>query len=446
MLVNFFKLKNISNRGRVISLSVVGGVFVLLVLVAIWSRSFADTLVRYVPNDTSLYAHFSRPKIKDSKMIDSILLKILSDMGLNDYRALNISREVALIGQSNGEGIEYGVIIKSDRPSSAKQVIEEAGLSYKFLSPTRIVIASDDLLSGYELNRDNKIATTIKRKFSAFNTLSVYIDEKIVENYNDDLLLGFIYNFSKNENGNLLLNIQARRDGLKIFSKSTSRAVSDFDYFKVEAPDTDIEGDIVLSISNLSQLVRSWRDNLRNISEYDSDIFDGSALNKYLSTYLNNDIDKLALLIKRNENNTGWMLADYDFHTSIENISIDMVEDMLKVAMASRYPTIKSVYLSDGTRVRELRPNPEQFEFVSLSSAQGVFALPAPDSSVVFMYKVDGNNIVISNNRELIDTDFVLTGDNYLKFNADILPVESIWRYLGEFNSLEVDKRGLILR
>jgi hypothetical protein len=440
-----FKLKNISRRGRIISLSVVGGVFVLFLLISIWSRNFADTLIQYVPDNSSLYIHFSRPKIKDSKNIDSILSKILSDVGIDNFKSLDIAREVAVVGQLTGESINYGLIIKTNRPARAKEVIEKAELSYKFLSPTKIAIADENLLSDYKSNNENIIAKKLKRKFSSLNTVSFYADEKIIEKYKDDLLLGFIYNFSKNENSDLLLNIQAENQGFKIFSKNISRSVSGFDHFEVKAPDVGVDGDFVLSVSNLSILLRSWQDNLRNISEYDSDIFESSFLNKYLTKYLNKDIEKLDLVVRKNSNNTGNLFFDFDFYASFDGVLEETVKSVLKEIMAFEYPIIKSVYLSDGTRVRELVPDPDQFEFISLDSLSGVYTLTSVDSNIVFMYKIEGGRAIVTNNREFINNNIDF-GENYLKFNADILPSENFWRYLKDYKILEVDKKGLILK
>ena len=72
MLVNYFKLKNISKRGRVIALSVVGGVFVFLSLLSIWQRNFVDSLINYVPDEAVFYAHLSRPKINNLPQFDGL--------------------------------------------------------------------------------------------------------------------------------------------------------------------------------------------------------------------------------------------------------------------------------------------------------------------------------------------------------------------------------------
>jgi len=445
MLVNFLKLKNISKRGKIISLFVVGGVFILLVLVAIWSRNFADTLIDYVPDNTSLYIHFSRPKIKDSKNVDSVVSQILLDFGINDLKSLDIARELSVVGYLVDNEIKYGLIIKTNRPAQAKKIIEESNRSYKFLSSTKIVITGKEDLSNYELNKKNTLVGTVKRRFSPFNSISIYVSKKIIDYYNNDLLLGFVYNFSKNENDDLFLNIQTKKDGLRVFYKGVSKAVSSFDHFRVVTPDENMAGDFVLSISNLSILLRSWQDNLRNISEYDGDVFENSFLNKYLVKYLNKDVNNLDLLVKKNDNNTGYLFFDYDFYASFDGVLEETIQSMLKEIMAFKYPVVQSVYLLDGTRVREIVSDLDQFEFISLDDLLNVYTLSSPDNSVSLMYKINNDNTIITNNQELINSD-INFGENYLKFNTNILPSENFWRYLGGFEYLDINSKGILLK
>lgn len=443
MLVNFFKFKNISKRGRVLSLLVVGGVFILLSFFALWSRNVADTLVQYVPSNSDFYAHFSRPKIKSAKSVDEILSAVLADFNLTDYKELNIAREVSIVGQLVDGEMEYGVIIRTDRPSRARKAIEESGQAYKFLSSTRIVIAPDDLLSGYQSNQDNAVATKVGGRFSSRNTISVYASKDILTFYSDDLSLRLFYDFLRDEEGDLFLNFQVKRDGLKVFANNTLKSVKVLDYFKATDPEVNINGDFVLVVSDLFQVVSNWRSNLKNASEYNSDIFEGGLLSAYLNTYLLAEIKDLVLVARENENSSGWLFSDYDFYMSVKSASAEKIEEILKIIMATRYPSIKSVYLSDGTRVRELRPNIDMFSFIE---KEGMNILYSPDGQFKFMYKQVEDKIIITNNEELLDVPVPEGGFNYLKFDSDILLKESYWKYLSGFSSLEIGSGGLMIK
>ena len=103
-IINFIKLKNISKRGRVIARSAVGGIFLLLILFALWQRNFADNLIKYVPNYSVVYIYFSQPKIHNSAKIDEAITKILADFKLTDFESLNVNREIAIVGRpQNGQ-------------------------------------------------------------------------------------------------------------------------------------------------------------------------------------------------------------------------------------------------------------------------------------------------------------------------------------------------------
>ncbi len=443
MLVNYFKLKNISKRGRVIALSIVGGVFILLTLLAIWNRNFADTLISYVPDDAVLYIHFSQPKINSSTKIDQVLAKIFSDFGLADYDFLDINREVAVVGRLKNDQVEYGLIFKTDRPSKVKKILTDTKLQYKSLSYNTFLLADDNWTSDYQKDQRNPAKLKAQKRFYHLSTINIYASAPFFSIDSGDLNLNMAHLLLKNENNDLILSFKVKGSELKIFYGGISSVVSPQSKFTAQNIDGDISGDIIFSSSNFYTLLNNWKNNLKTTSEEDYNSFISSKLNTYLNTYLSADNRHVFLVANRNNNNSGWLFGDYDFYVSLEKIYAGKIEEILKGIMAERYPIIKNIYLSDGTKVAELVPDSEQFSFLDKNGVKYVYA---PDGQFKLMYKSVGDNTVISNSESLINQNWQKSSSNYLKFKSDFLSDDDFGRYLKSFDELEISDRGLILK
>jgi len=449
MLVNYFKLKNISWRGRIIALSAVGGVFVFLSLFSIWQRNFTDTLLNYVPNEAVFYAHFSRPKINNLSQFDKLLAKVLADFGLTDLTALNIDREMAVVGRLEGEQINYNLLIKTDRPSQAKKALESAGLAYKFLANNKIVIADKDQLANYQKNRNNSVKSTAQKRFYSLSSINLYISPEFFRLEADDLFLNFIFGLLKNDNSDLVLNFRAQRDGLKVLTGWLSSAVGALDTFPVHPPKEKIAGDLVLAAADLKSVLGNWQNNLKNISPSDYDIFSDGEWGTYLNTYLPGETGlsapagQVLLSVRKNRNNSNWLIGDYDFYLVIEKYYPAKVEEILKILMANHYPSVKNVYLSDGTKVTELTPEIKRWNFLEKNGANYLYS---PDSQFKLIYQSLANNVIITNSEELLFQNWPQPDFNYLRFNSAWLSDDGAGRYLKSFAELEVNNQGLFLK
>jgi len=443
MLVNYFKLKNISSRGRVIALSVVGGVFVLLLLFSIWQRNFSDTLIKYAPTDTDLYVHFSRPKINSAEKIDQIINNIFIDLALPDYESLDIDREVAVLGRLQNNQIQYGLIIKTNRPAKFKKLLTDAKLNYRPLTFNRFVVADQNWLETYQPDKNNFIRTNIAQRFHPLSSINIYVSSQFLATVTSDLNLNFVHLFLKNEHNDLAVSFKAKGDDLKMFAGGILSVVRSADEFIAQDLKPTIAGDLVLATTDAHLLLNNWQNNLKNISADDYQQFIASQLNTNLNTYLSVDNRQLFLVALKNGPQSGWLFDDYDFYISLENLYSEKVEEILKNIIANRYPIIKSVYLSDGTKVSELLPDPEQFSFVNKN---GLKYLYAPDNQFILIYKSEGNNTIISNSESLINQNWPQFDGNYLRFNSSFLPDNSFTKYLKLFNVLEISERGIILK
>lgn len=443
MLVNYFKLKNISKRGQRIALAVVGGVFIFLSLISIWQRNFVDTLINYAPDDAVFYAHFSQPKINNSAPFENLLNKILSDSGLPDLTVLNIDREMAVAGRLAGGEIKYGLIIKTDRPSRTRKIIEAAGRPYRFLAYNKIVVADSDQLKAYQKNRRPALKLAVKKSFYPLSSITLYAAPEFFGSYNDDLFLNFIFGLLKNANGDLVLNFKTQRQGLKVLTGGLSSAVRTWDKFPVKEPKETINGDLVLAVSDLKSVLINWQDNLKSISTWDYKIFSDSQWKTYLNTYLPGELGGVLLSIEKNQNNFNWLVSDYDFYLLIAKAYPAKVEEILKVLMANHYPSAQNIYLSDGTKVTELLPDIKRWDFLEKNGAQYLYS---PDNQFKLIYRSLGHNIIITNSEELLAKDWPQPDFNYLRFNSAWLPDDGAGRYLKSFGGLEVTSKGLFLR
>ncbi len=442
MLFNYFKSKNISKRGKVIALSVVGGVFILVAFLAIWKNNIADTLIDYAPDDTVFYIHFSRPKINNAEKIDLILKNIFVDFGIKDYESLDINREVAVVGRLNGDEVKYGLIIKTDRPARTKKILLSSGLDFKVLSYNKFLIATANWSNDYQINKDNFVKNEVSKRFHSLSTINIYAASEFFDN-NDDLNLKMIYSLLKNENNDLIVNFKAHGHQLKMNTGGISSVVSRYSPFKLKNLKESISGDLVFASNDIYSLIQNWQDNLKTISSADYELFSVSKIATSLNTYLFSDNHNILVVAQKNNNNSGWIFGDYDFYVSTGNIYTTKIEEILKSIMAVQYPMTKSVYLSDGTRVSELVPDISSYSFLEKN---GLMYLYSPDEQFSFIYQSDGHNIRVSNNENMINQNWSKPDANYLQFKTQILPDNSITRYFKMFESIEVSEQGLILK
>ena len=339
--------------------------------------------------------------------------------------------------------IKYGLIIKTDRPSKAKKVLTSAGLAYKFLAYNKIVIADQSQLDNYQKNSSNPVKVATKKRFYPLSSITLYASPEFFSYYKDDLFLNFVFDLLKNANGDLVLNFKAQRQGLKVSSGGLLSAVSSLDRFPAKTPREKIDGDLVLATTDLKSALGSWQANLKNISAGDYDIFASGQWGTYLNTYLPGETGRVLLSVKKNQNNSNWLVGDYDFYLSVEKAYPAKAQEILKILMASRYPSSHNIYLSDGTKVTEFLPDIKRWNFLEKNGANYLYS---PDNQFQLIYKSAGSNLVITNSQELLEQTWPQPDFNYLRFNSELLPDDGAGRYLKSFEKLEVTSKGLFLK
>ena len=160
---------------------------------------------------------------------------------------------------------------------------------------------------------------------------------------------------------------------------------------------------------------------------------------------IGSDVGRVTLMVKKNQNKTGWFLGDYDFYLTFGQANDQLVgkmENIVRLMFAQRFPREWEVRLSDKTRIIELRPNINKFSFIE---DNGVKKLSSPDGKVSVFYRLDGHKLEITNNIGLWGSDKAVEGD-YVGLRTGLLPQSGFWSYVKGFNFIGLKSDFLELK
>ncbi|MFA4871683.1 MAG: hypothetical protein WC610_01285 [Patescibacteria group bacterium] len=455
-MLKYWQQINNSRCGRAIALSAAGIILLVIFIISFWQRYFADTLIKYAPNEAVFYAHFSLPTAKDSAGFNDLLSLILADGGLADFKISDIKREVAVVGQVKDDKLAFSFLIRTDRPKNVKKYLKVRSKIFKFLSRDIVLAPADgNLIGDFVSNKKNKILRETKGKFSNFNSLNLYGSPIFFAYFKQDLMLSIGRNLLVEPDGNFYLSARIKRNAVKIFSHKKCQNCQG------AVPDVAGDYDLIFSTGRLGQIISGWQNNLKQVSEKDDLIFPGylKIFNSQFSIGLADKFvnSQILFLARRKPDNRGWIFSDYDFYLSfslsggLNQDDIDKIEQTLKLIIARKYPKEKKVALSDGTKIIEMVPDLNRFEFIDRHGIRFVYA---PDQVFYLAYKIKDRKLEITNNEEFFDpvswhgTSFspAAPSADYLRIKTGLLPGAGFWKYIMPFNYLEAGGKEILLK
>ncbi|MBI5765641.1 hypothetical protein HZA71_00230 [Candidatus Falkowbacteria bacterium] len=464
---------NNSRCGRAIAPSAAGIILLIIFIISFWQQYFADTLIKYAPNEAVFYVHFSLPAAKDSAGFNNLLSRLLADGGLADFKISDIKREVAVVGQVKDDKLAFSFLIRTDRPQNVKKYLKARSKTFKFLSRDIVLApAAGNLLGDFVRNKKNKILKETKGKFSNFNSFNLYASPIFFAYFKQDLMLAIGRNLLVEPDGNFYLSAQIKRNAIKIFSPKKCQNCQG------AVPDVAGDYDLIFSTGRLGQIISGWQNNLKQVSEKDDlssafliprekalDLIFPDYLKILNSQFSIMPVDKfvnskILFLAKKKLDSHNWIFSDYDFYLSfalgggLNKDDTDKIEQTLKSIIAQKYPKEKNVALSDGTKIIEMVPDLNRLEFIDRDGIRFVYA---PDQVFYLAYKIKDSKLEITNNEEFFDpvswhgTSFrppapPAPSADYLRIKTGLLPGAGFWKYIRPFNYLEAGGKEILLK
>lgn len=425
---------NISRPGKIIILSVAGFVFLILLGFSVWRQCFRDDLRQYVNRDAVLYAHFNIPVLKNSSGYEELLRKILVDNGINTDLNL-LDRQFALVCRVENNQRWCGTLVKIRHDDSS---LTFTGESIKLSSKVFLIVADQESLEKLTPSSTDDISMVVKNNFSIFNSANIYLQPKFFS----DPFIDLAINSSTNSQA-LFVYLKIRSGGKVMLKLNSTAAV------KTKIPTNVFPGswDVVLSVNNLSENLTSWRS---------QQLTTASWIDAWLADWLNtNDWEKtdkpLLFLAKKNNQttSTGDFFQDYDFCLTVAMADVASIEGWLKRIAAERFPGVRIRTLTDGTRIREVKAAPEDFEF---SEVDGLKVLDLPEGSGDLFYYLTQNksgdqSLTASNNRQLACSNINLSRlRDYLFVRTELLPDIGLAGYLKAFDNVRLEGKRIILQ
>lgn len=429
MTFNSWSIKNISFRVALMT-AAVGGIFLLVTLGFVANIFWSDSLIRYVPNDASFYIHLRPSKIIPSSPLVKMWSELARENSIADIDLKNIN-EVSIIGHVQDDALRLSLMVAPKNLMAAEKFLRDRNIIY---TVNKNIIFIDP--SGYLWGAlaDQKLEWPWYHRYSWSGAADIYVGEKYIALYNK-CSWGTALRLLSSSGGNIYARAYSDSSGMFIAplgAKSASRA-------GLSARE-DANFDVVFSAESvkfLSNVDIACPDALVAYPEI------GAA--KDFITAVGNR--KILLMLAKNQANTGWYLADYDIYGSIYGATdpgvLEKLEVMAKTMVATEFPREKATYLSDGTRILELKRDISQFSFIPGSSTN---KLVVPKTkTAAFAYAVSKDKLILANSEALLANKSVWRG-NYLYLKTALLPDVGLWHYLKNFTTIQVDGQGIRLK
>lgn len=432
-MTNIFLIKNISYRAPMIIGVAVGGVFLLASVFLAFKIFWSDTLIGYAPVDTSFYVHVRTSKLMKNPSSIQLINKIASD---NNIIGINFDeiKEVAVVGSLKNDVVRVSLLIKSKNQTSLESFLIDRGISYKHSSNGKIIIIDPSDVINVDGYKDG-LSLPLRSRYSIFGLADAYVAGDFVGQF-DKCPWGVMASLFTADDGNIYSHVTAKKGeiliaplgvrGKKSAHGLRSREDDNFDlvFSATDAKFLAEAGSVCPEMDISHPEIAVARDFLRQLQ----------------------DDSKALAMVKKNEVNTGWVFSDYDVLVAFDGLvgipAVEKLELAVKTAVANKFPTPKSVYLSDGTRVVDLRRDPGSFNFIQDNNLK---SLTVPDKTVAFSYASQNDRLVVANKVELMSVPAVFRGD-YLYLKTSWLPETGFWQYAKVFNAIEVDGGGVWLK
>ena len=449
MLANLILfVKKHSKQNKKIILLIFGVFLFVWFLFSIYQQYFADTIRSYLPENTVFYAHFSAPTMKYSSAFNESVLSIFAQANLPEISWRHLDREVAVVGLAEGEQIRFFLLWRAEKLKMVSDLLNQKKINFRIFDKSGVALALDN--SGadeFYQAKEKTFAKKICGHFSPFNSLSLYVDKSLAGFFNNDPLIAILPQIAAADDGQVYLNAQVKRTGLKVFFSGRPKSVSRQLVLKEDY-------DLIFSAQNPQVFLADWK----NLSSDEADVwlarFFGLTMNKNpeFTAWLSGLGERTLLLIKANGRQNNWPLADNDFYLAydlprqaglpvngLNESSQKNLEIALGYLLAEKYPSENKTVLSDGSRITELVPEPADFPF---QDKNGLKIAATPDGLVKLAYKISQNRIMISNNLAWLEQNIPVPTGDYLKIKNNLAPKVGYLDYFSQFNVLEL-KNGV---
>ena len=312
------------------------------------------------------------------------------------------------------------------------------------------VSADEKWLATVAGQKDTAVKQRLVGSIPLFNSLTVYLSKDFLNSLKSQNVF-FDFLPIDQKNGDFVLSGRVTDRGLAFngagLSKedSPSRKFGLFQQFK--------DWDLVFSSLNSAKILAGWGSNVGsegkiladNLKTYLQGNFQASSSDTGVNKVFNSPI---LFLARSNNNQSGYFWTDRQVYLSFQlsqpliGDEINSLETVLRAVAARKYPKEAKIQLSDGSIIRELKPDIKYFEFIDF---QGARKLSVNNDELVIFYKLDGKKLVIANTWELLNKDFAPINYNYLKIKSSWLATwPLVGQYLGLFDYVEAG-RDLIL-
>ncbi|MFA5047993.1 MAG: hypothetical protein WC516_03055 [Patescibacteria group bacterium] len=450
-LYNHFN--KLSKRNRIVIITAVAVIFIIVYGCSVWNQFFADTLVRYVPDNTQAYLHLNLSSTQMVAGFDSLTRQALADFNVSEIDMKQIKREVAVICLPSGGGTVCGVIIRTNSPDELEIFLKSRQAKYRAVDfwHNRWAVYSDDAWLAALSKQKTTLAKAIQKQSPWRNNFLFYVSPEIIKNYAQSSLLALMAKQSATNGEKIVLTGRLSHGGLAFGNPQ----------WQLIQKNNSLTGDyeLVLTTDNLGKFFSAWENNLIVSSSEQNGSwqefkqflagnyalsFDSQLAKKFFTS-------QITLVAKKNtatSTSDNIFLAGHAWSiglkmpTPLTSDEKGQLENTLRFLMANQYPKAKKVALNDGSYVTEFKPDIGGFKFVS---DKNVNSLVSPDGVFKIYYKTEGNNLYISNDSTMLNQSINLIG-NYLKLGTGTLNFDQkIAGYLNNFSLIVADDKGLVV-
>ncbi|MFA6421969.1 MAG: hypothetical protein WCV92_01030 [Candidatus Buchananbacteria bacterium] len=396
-----------------------GAVFVVLICLLV-NYFFAVPLeTRFLPANCNYYLRINNDDGKIQKLAD----KISTDLGFYDiYKSAN-SGIFSVCQISSSDNLIF--IQAKDR--SIEKIIQDAGFSFNKIGKGKYIISKSPI----KIVNQQRLSSKIIGQYRSGYNLFFLAPHGFISSFNSPLLSALCQ-----DERDCIVGGLADDNYLKIFSRNEADhdikniSLGDYDYIYKKSGNSDLCDKKITE--NIDLAVPIW---VKLIGNEDYETF-------VCSDYVFGVKDREEMATSTSPWQRYEIFLQLTNSEDFTSEQINQLEFYLKKSISKLFPFDEEIVLSDGSRVVEIRVDPNNLEFQGTSTKY----LEFPDNSATIYYVVSGSKAIIANNIDVIGSPMSIKGDNLLITKTTSINDQFLSPYVSLYDILVIFDDAIYLK
>lgn len=421
------KFNRLTVRARLFGGFSAGLILLLLAAIASYSAFCFDDLSRYASKNTLIYLHLDNRSAPDNFYKLKVTDAILKPFRMDDLHRRLLGSEIAVMCDEFNGQMECGLILQTKQAAGTR----------KFLTDNHLVFRQLDY-GAFIVGQPENWLKTVKKSRNPFAFLK--------------------YQSALGRYGSLTLVLRQPQP----LNNHLSKIISLADFGDAAKFNGSIaNGGIFIKPAGFGGILPALPEKAQDKNEAVCDIsirsingrtaaplddFMIRSLTASTSTLAGEFLGRRFSLCMNKTGSTGNLILDYDISLrsdrQLDDQQRQKLEAMLLGLASKAVPGIKMSYLTDGTKILEIRAKPENFAFESASGTRSIALI----SGKSLFYSNTASGLIIGNKAGIDSIYSLKSANNYLSIRINSMPQGQIKDILSDFSYISASNGQISLR